>query len=197
MDTSKVLTTVFIILLLSLSTIKGALHRVIPERYSYLNGSFTSSATPPNCEAYTNNRLSCTSSILTDNDQGPSSFSETNSEAYFTWDSPAQMLFTFSRNITLTKIRIFYYFGHGRPKVRFYIVEEDFQAWDMVGADSISTTFDIVVDDEGDTRRMSSMKSLNGITSKILMAIISEKNDVVTLSEIVFYTNSDGKWATL
>lgn len=176
-----------ILLLLLVSPLEGAPHKILPDRYTYQNGSFSPSATPSDCEVLTNREyLSCASSTLTDNELGPSNFSDANSGEYYTWESKAQMLFTFSRNITLTNIRIYYYFGFGRPKVRFYIVEEDFEAGDPVNAGRVSTTFDI---DQQHTQRQTSVRSLTSMTAKVLMAILSEKNDVVVLSEVVFYGN--------
>lgn len=187
-----------VLLLLLLPPLQGVPHSILPDRYVYQNGSFSPPpATPSTCEVLMNagvQYLSCAASILTNSGIGPSNFSDASNGDYYTWDSPAQMLFTFSRNITLKNITIYYYFGNGRPKVRFYIVEENFQAWDTVdSAGGISTTFDIVVDDQEHAHRQTSVRSLNGMTTKILMAILSEKNDVVVLSEVIFYANGKCK----
>ena len=174
---------------------------VHPVSYSYLDGSFTSleSTAAAHCATpITRDELvylTCTSSALTDGDPGPANFTGTDSEEYYIWDNSKvsqQMLFTFARNFSLTAIRInYYYFRNGKPKLRFYLVEDDFQVWDSTTADHTSTTFDNMRLEENSTERRIDTNTVHGIVSKILLVSVFDKRYRTVLSEVTFCT--DGK----
>lgn len=101
-------------------------------------------------------------------------------------------MFTFARNFTLTEIKInYYYYGDGRPKLRFYLVEDDFQARDSTNADHVSTTFDNMRLSQNYTGRESSVNRISGVVSKILLVSVFDKKYRTVLSEVTFCT--DGK----
>lgn len=171
---------------------------VQPVSYSYLNGSFCCQDFEANgCvvdrNIDTQTYISCTSSLLSDNSLGPANFNESMNKGYYIWNNSGQrqvMLFTFSQNITLTNIEIvYYYYGRGRPKLRFYLVEDNFQVWDAINNNRISITLDNDVLGENNTGRQTSTKRLNGITSKIAMEIVNDKKFRSVQSELTFCTN--------
>lgn len=172
---------------------------VYPESYSYLNGSFSTlePTTLNNCSVSRSIEaqvyLTCTSSILTDGNPGPANFSGTDNEDYYIWDNSEQnqqMLFTFTRHFSLTAIKIqYYYYGNGRPKLRFYLVEEGFQVWNTTTDDHTSITFDNARLSQNNTGREVSLKQVSGVTSKILLVSVFDKNYKTILSEVTFRTD--------
>ena len=115
---------------------------MIPSEYAYHQDSVNRAESgSANCRRYTGgipgglhteDYIHCngTQLILADSDLGPEQYSNS---AYYWWrvGTDEQLLFIFPTRISLTTITLHYYSDsvRGLPRLRFYAVPDDFDAW--------------------------------------------------------------------
>lgn len=181
-------------LVTAVTTLQAEFCNVRPLRYSYRNGSFTHGEPMTQCTSLPNNYLDCPPSVITDGNTGPTNFDDSiQQQPYFIWNNTRseEILFTFPRTFNLTRIVIFFYFRYsdiGLRKLRFYLVDNDF---DIATNESIDRIPGRTVGPypSNSTMKKSSNILLTGSTSKILMQVETNKKFKMVMSEIQFCTN--------
>ena len=166
-----------------------------PQSISYSNQSFDTGTHPIDCEVENVSGrvyMHCSNTVLTDGYRGPANFNEGDTRPYYIWDKPQKqrLLFTFPRTISLTSIILYYYhsINYALPKVRFFPIGDDFQIWDQVPNDVLSTTIGPV----GSSQYMGKASiavNLTASISKLLMLVEMHKSYGLALSEIEFCIN--------
>ena len=132
------------------STVSSSSCQVYPSEYAYRDDSVTrTESASANCRSYpyhydippgvdTRDYIRCdgTQLKLTDFNFGQEQYYNTywNSDYYYVWSTgrDAQLLFLFPTRVSLTTITLHYYSDsvQGLPRLRFYIVPDDFDIWD-------------------------------------------------------------------
>ena len=176
--------------------------QVYPSEYAYRDDSVirTESASA-NCRRYPRNGdlpasihyIHCdgTQLKLTDSNLGSEQFS---SSSYYQWPagSADQLLFIFPTRVSLTTITLHYYSDsdRGLPRLRFYVVPDDFNVWD---APTTSTPYvgiaSVPPGREPAGHRNTRIISINFNTKKVLMYKFSNSFQFA-VSEVEFSTIS-------
>ena len=183
-----------------------------PSEYAY-HGGFVSRNEPAsvNCSMYqgglednvfTHNYIHCngTQLLLADSDCGSGTY---NSSVHYEWhnemsrESSDQMLFRFSTRIHLTTITLHYYSDseRGLPRLRFFVVPDDFDVWDATTASHSSAEIAEVPPGEERAGYKTVSCSLEYNTAEVLM-LKSKSSFSFAVSEVEFSTcTSQGKQA--
>ena len=137
---------------------------------------------------------------LTDNDLGPLQFQGRNSTTYYYWrQEETQILFTFPSSIILTLIRFYYYIDTrnniGRPKIRIFLVNENFRVSDstMDGIQSITVDASSPEELDGRGNITTNLSLLHSSTTKVLLIVGMHKRFRLALSEVEFCIALEGK----
>ena len=136
---------------------------------------------------------------LTDSDLGSEQYS---SSDYYVWNTGSirdQLLFTFSTRVKLTTITLHYYSDNvtGLPRLRFYAVGDDFNAWDAPVASYGFEDITLVLPGGEPKGQRSVSINFNYTTTKVLM-YRSRSDFQVAVSEVQFFitTVCNGKLCT-
>jgi hypothetical protein len=170
---------------------------VYPSEYAYRDDSVTRaegiSATCrkyPSRDAY----IHCDGEQLKLSDSVRGSNTEYTATSYYVWSAgeTEQLLFIFPTRVSLTAITLHYYSGsdHGRPRLRFYPVRDNFNVWDapvyapFVGIASIPQGGEPTGD-----RNVTIIVKNNFNTKKVLMSKLPSDLHFAA-SEVDFFTST-------
>ena len=191
--------------LYSIFTPEPACQKFLPSQYAYETLLVESSGNEgANCNNTMIDGTQYTHCIhpgrLTDNDLGPLQFQGSNSTAYYHWrQEETQILFTFPSSIILTSMRFFYYIDTrnniGRPKIRIFLVNENFRVSDttMDGIESITVDDSSQEESDGRGNITTNLSLLQSSTTKVLLIVGMHKHFRLALSEVEFCIAGEGK----
>ena len=127
----------------SYSTVSSSSCQVYPSEYAYREDSVArAESASANCRRYPPRNgdggimyTHCDGQQLKLSDSDRGSNTEYTATAYYVWtaESYNQLLFIFPTSVSLTTITLHYYSDsvRGRPRLRFYSVEDNFNVWDV------------------------------------------------------------------
>jgi hypothetical protein len=164
--------------------------------YAYRNDSVTrAESVRANCRRYPSRDtyIHCDGEQLTLSDSDRGSNMEYTATSYYEWSvgSAEQLLFMFPTKVSLTTITLHYYSDsvRGRPRLRFYDVPDNFNAWDMpsnapfIGIASIPSG-----GEPAGSRNITVKVIANFNTTKVLMSKLSSDLQFAA-SEVEFFTS--------
>ena len=174
--------------------------QVYPLEYAYKDDSVTrTESNSANCRRYqnglqegvfTDQYIHCdgTQLKLTDSDLGQEQFQTAD---YYVWSSGSgeQLLFIFPTRVSLTTITLHYYSDSvtGLPRLSFYAVPDDFDAWDAPSTRYPHVDVASVPPGGGPAGRRNVNITVNFNTQKVLMYKLSS-NFVLAVSEVEFFS---------
>ena len=176
---------------------------VYPSGYAYLGHSVNShERVSANCRnypsglqanVYTENYVYCngTQLRLTDSDYGSEQYS---SSVYYVWPASynTRLLFIFPTRVNLTTITLHYYSDsiRGLPRLRFWAVPDDFEAWKSLSGsyNHVEIAHEVPLGGGPTGHRMISV-GINFNTRKLLMSIYSSVFSFA-VSEVQFFNQS-------
>ena len=189
-------------LLLVCSVVQVVVHSdtcdVPPVSYRYRTGSIITTEASSSCSSNSGqNFLTCSQSTISNGDKGPVSFSDASASDYYEWNSTGgQIEFTFSQNISFTKV-IVYFYVHRDPNLalpKLRLLGRDGYGFPECGTKSTSGIIDRSIDlltlqnNPSLGRHMKEM-NLAGTSNALLLCILPAKNYNLALTEIQFCTN--------
>ena len=131
---------------------------------------------------------------LTDNNIGQEQYQ---SSEYYQWPagSDRQLLFIFPIRVSLTTIILHYYSDsvRGRPRLRFYVVSDDFDVWDAPTSDTPYVGIASVPPGGEPAGRRRIRINTNFNTHKVLMYKFSSTS-VFAVSEVEFFTTTSKRF---
>ena len=173
-----------------------------PSEYSYHKDSvYRNERSSANCRNYESgldlnaqpeNYIRCdgTQLRLADSDIGSEQYTPSDYYVWTDWSRHSQLLFIFPTRVNLTTITLHYYHtsGRGLPRLRFWAVPDDFDAWDALSS-SYSYVEVVAVPPGGNSSAGLGNISINieVFTTKVLLFKFFSSSSFA-LSEVEFFT---------